>query len=228
MPQPSRVVMISGASRGIGDSLARAFAAAGWTLSLGMRSPAEAPEGGLVHRYDAEDLATARAWVDATEARYGRVDALICNAGTAASVPLADATPAAFDQMWAVNTRAPFFLVQYALPLLKQAGSGRVGIVSSLSGKRARNANAGYQVTKFAAVGLAHAVRASAWKDGVRATAICPSYVRTRMGLQSGTVQADAITDPDELAGLVLHVMSLSNTASVAELIVNCAFEPVF
>lgn len=48
------------------------------------------------------------------------------------------------------------------------------------------------------------------------------------MGLQSGTVQADAITDPDEPAGLVLHVMSLSNTAAKAELIVNCAFEPAF
>lgn len=228
MSYPSRVVMISGASQGIGAALARAFKAAGWTLSLGMRTPAHGTDGDLVCRYEAGELHTARAWVDATASRFGRVDALVCNAGTAATVRLADATPEAFDGMWSVNTRAPFFLVQYALPLLKAAGSGRVGVVSSLSGKRARNDNAGYQVTKFAAVGLAHAIRASAWKDGVRATAICPSYVRTRMGLQSGTVQADAITDPDELAGLVLHVMSLSNTAAVAELIVNCAFEPVF
>ena len=222
-----KVMMISGANRGIGQALARAFGGAGWALSLGMRTPEPAGDA-LVCRYDAEDLLTAREWVAATEARFGRIDGLVCNAGTAATVALADATPDALDQMWRVNTRGPFFLVQAALGALKRSGAGRVGIVASLSGKRARNMNAGYQVTKFAAVGLAHAIRAAAWNDGVRAVAICPSYVRTRMGLQSGSVKAEAVTDPDELAGLVLQVMSLSNTAGVSELIVNCSFEPGF
>lgn len=57
---------------------------------------------------------------------------------------------------------------------------------------------------------------------------MCPSYVYTRMDLQSGTVDSNAVTDPDELTRLVHHVVSLSNTASVAELVVNCAFAPVF
>ena len=227
MTHPARVVMISGANRGIGFSLAHAFRDAGWSLSLGMRSP-EPSDGALVCRYDAEDLGTARAWVGATQQRFSRIDAVICNAGTSTRTTLANATPEQLDQMWAVNVRAPFFLVQYALPLLKQSGAGRVGIIASLSGKRAKNNNSGYQVTKFAAVGLAHAIRASAWNDGVRATAICPGFVRTRMGLQSGAANPDAIIEPEELAGLVLHVMSLSNTASVAELTVACAFEPVF
>lgn len=222
--------MISGGNRGIGAALARRFAADGWALSLGMREPAkaEAPAGALVHHYDAEQLQTGADWVQATLDRFGRLDALACNAGTADTVGLADATPEQFDRMVAINTRAPFFLVQAALPALQACGQGRVVVVASLSGKRARNLNAGYQVTKFAAVGLAHAVRRTGWDSGIRSVAVCPSYVRTRMGLQSGTVDPAAVTDPDELAGLVHHVVTLSNTASVAELVVNCAFEPVF
>lgn len=226
-----RVVMISGASRGIGHSLARSFAADGWDLSLGMRRPelsADLPASSLVTRYEAEEVATAVEWTEATLQRFGRIDAVICNAGTADTVPLEGATPAELDRMYAINVRAPFFLVQASFEALKASGCGRVIIIASLSGKRARNLNAGYQVTKFAAVGLAHAVRRTGWDFGIRATAVCPSYVRTRMGLQSGTVDAAKITDPDELAMLVRHVVNLSNTASVAELTVNSAFEPVF
>jgi len=226
-----RVVMISGASRGIGQSLARSFAADGWDLSLGMRRPElgpDLPAESLAARYEAEDVATATSWTEATLARFGRIDAVICNAGTADTVPLEGATPAELDRMYAINVRAPFFLVQAAFEALKVSGRGRVIIVASMSGKRARNLNAGYQVTKFGAVGLAHAVRRTGWDHGIRATALCPSYVRTKMGLQSGTVDAAKITDPDELAELVRHVVNLSNTASIAELTVNSAFEPVF
>jgi NAD(P)-dependent dehydrogenase (short-subunit alcohol dehydrogenase family) len=225
--------MISGGNRGIGAALARRFAAGGWRISLGVRDPAAAPTGeapadAFVARYEALDLPSAASWVEATLAQYGRIDALVCNAGTADTVPLDTGTPEQFDRMSAINTRAPFFLTQAAWPALKASGRGRVVIVSSLSGKRARNLNAGYQVTKFAAVGLAHAIRRTGWDSGIRCTAVCPGYVRTRMGLQSGLVDPARVTDPDELAGLVHEVVNLSNTASVAELVVNCAFEPVF
>jgi NAD(P)-dependent dehydrogenase (short-subunit alcohol dehydrogenase family) len=237
MPNPpspdSRVIMISGGNRGIGAALARRFAAGGWRISLGVRDPSapptgEAPADAFVAEYEAQELPTASSWVEATLARYGRVDAVVCNAGTADTVTLENGTPEQFDRMSAINTRAPFFLTQAAWPALKVSGRGRVVIVSSLSGKRARNLNAGYQVTKFAAVGLAHAIRRTGWESGIRCTAVCPGYVRTRMGLQSGTVDPTAVTDPDELAGLVHEIVNLSNTASVAELVVNCAFEPVY
>ncbi|HWK43819.1 MAG TPA: SDR family NAD(P)-dependent oxidoreductase [Stellaceae bacterium] len=223
-----RVVMISGASRGIGAALARCFAADGWRLSLGARSPFAAPADALVHPYEAEDPTAARGWVDATLERFNRIDCLICNAGVLGPVTLEDGSAEALDRMWAVNARAPFLLAQAALPSLKQGGRGRVVIVASLSGKRVRNLNAGYQMTKFAAVGLAHAIRRAGWEHGVRATALCPGYVRTDMALALGAMAEDAMSDPDEIAALVLHVVGMSNTASMAELAVNCAFEPVF
>ena len=223
-----RVVMISGAGRGLGAAFARAFGAAGWSLSLGIRGAGAAPSEALVHPYEASDPGAASPWVAATLARFGRIDAVICNAGLLGPVALEDGTAEALDALWAVNARAPFLLVQAALPSLRACGQGRVVVVASLSGKRVRNLNAGYQMTKFAAVGLAHAIRRAGWDDGIRATAFCPGYVRTDMARALDTTDETVMSDPDEVAHLVREVVDRSNTASVAELTVNCAFEPSY
>src|ERR1051325_1521943 len=89
-----RVAMISGANRGIGLAIARELKAAGLALSLGIRRPddftdalAESADV-LVHRYDAHEREAAKAWVDATIARFGRLDVLVNNAGIARRVGL--------------------------------------------------------------------------------------------------------------------------------------------
>jgi len=74
-------------------------------------------------------------------------------------------------------------------------------------------------------VALTHAVRRAGWEDGVRATAICPGWVRTEMAAKTASMPPEEMTDPDELAALVTSVVGLSNNASVAELLVNCTFE---
>lgn len=219
--------MISGAGRGLGAAFARSFGAAGWSLSLGMRADAAPQDEALVHRYEARDTAAATACVNATLARFGRIDAVICNAGVLGPVELEHGTAEALDALWAVNVRAPFLLAQAALPALRACGRGRVVVVASLSGKRVRNLNAGYQITKFAAVGLAHAIRRAGWDDGVRATALCPGYVDTDMA-RATAAAGTVMSDPDEVAGLVRDVVGLSNSASVAELAINCAFEPTY
>src|SRR3978361_1557756 len=88
-----RIAMISGASRGIGAAIAEHLAGAGWALSLGMRKPR--PVGNaLVHAYDAAQPDAEAEWVAATVARFGRIDAIICNAGIATFASVIDATEA--------------------------------------------------------------------------------------------------------------------------------------
>ena len=227
-----RVVMISGASRGIGLAVARNLYDAGFSLSLGVRDvqamgkKAKDWDQGrvLIGQYDATDKETHKSWVDETAEHFGRIDGLVNNAGIMRSVSVDDGefNEKGLDLMWAVNVKAPLSMTCLALPHLRKSGAGRVINVASLAGKAVFGNGVGYSMTKFAAVALSHATRHGGWADGVRCTALCPGYVATDLTSSIESVSMDDMISADDLAELVNTVISLSNTASVAELIVNC------
>jgi len=146
------------------------------------------------------------------------------NAGALRHATVEDGKDEDFEHLWQVNALAPLRLTRAALPHLKRSGSGRIVNVVSLSGKRVRGDNAGYAMSKFAALALTHATRRAGWQDGVRVTALCPAWVATDMASDAGVPAADMI-QPDDLCALVATVLALPNNASVAELLVNCRFE---
>ena len=121
--------------------------------------------------------------------------------------------------------KAPFRVIQAALPHLKASGRGRVVNVASLSGKRVMGLNAGYQMSKHAVVALTHAVRRLGWEHGIRATALCPGFVDTDLTSQVTDVEHEHMTSVDDLAELVATIVHLPNTAAIAELLVNCRYE---
>jgi NAD(P)-dependent dehydrogenase (short-subunit alcohol dehydrogenase family) len=222
-----RVAMVSGASRGIGRAVVERLLASGFRVSAGVRD-ARGLAGGdnlLVHRYDAESLESAREWLEATIARFGALHALVNAAGINPRALLADEDETALDRMWAINVKAPMRLIRLALPHLAACGEGRVINLSSLSGKRVRNPNIGYSMTKFAMVALTHAVRREGWDKGVRATAVCPSFVATDMTADVTVWPREKMTDPADLAQLIETAILLPNTATIAELLVNCRME---
>lgn len=223
--------MISGATRGIGRAIAAELYQAGWALSLGVRDPSALPpelvagERVLVSDYDAGDQDAPARWHAATRAWAGRVDAVVHCAGVNSPQPLTTVTAEEMERVWRINTLAPTLLAQEVLPSLRRSGSGRLMLLASMSGKRIRNDKVAYGTSKFAVVGLAHTVREQAWADGVRVCAVCPSFVRTDMTAQATKVTADEMTQPATLAHLMRTVIELPNTASVAELLVNCRLE---
>ena len=221
-----RVAMVSGASRGIGRKIVERLLASGFSVSAGVRDTRGLQDGDrmMVHRYDADSVASAEAWVQATVARFGKLDALVNAAGINPKAKLLDEDEAPFDQLWAINVKGPLRLIRLALPHLKAAGQGRVVNVASLSGKRVTNENIGYAMSKFALNALTQGLRREAWADGVRATALCPGFVATDMTLWSD-MPRDQMTDPADLAVLAETVILLPNNATVAELLVNCRFE---
>jgi NADP-dependent 3-hydroxy acid dehydrogenase YdfG len=232
-----RVVMVSGANRGIGLAVAKALHARGYTLSLGARDVAklDAATQGLGRErvmtapFDACDKASAVAWVEATLRRFGRIDGLVNNAGIALDVTLEDEDESAYDAMWEVNVKGPLRLIRLALPHLRRAGTGRIVNVASLSGKRVKSDKmAGYAMSKFAVMALTHAVRRAGWDDGVRATAVCPSFVATDMTDWVKNVPRAEMIQPEDLAELVATALALPNNAVVAELLVNCRLEDMF
>lgn len=228
MPESSAsVVMISGASRGIGAAIATRLGAAGWSLSLGMRRPV--PRDDFVHPYDTEAADAEAKWVAATVERFGRIDALVCNAGISLQRSVADATDDEMAAMLKVNVLAPQRLARAAWPYLTASGRGRVAIISSLSGLRVASANSSaYAMTKFAATALAHGLRHAGWDQGVRATAICPGFVATDMAVAATDTDPALMTQPDDVARLVELVLDLPNTASVPQIGVNWRVEGPF
>ena len=222
-----RVVMVSGASRGIGRAVVDGLLASGFQVSAGVRD-ARGLAGSdrlLVRRYDAESIGSAEAWVDATVARFGVLHGLVNAAGINPAAPLTSADETPLDAMWLVNVKAPMRLIRLAMPHLQACGTGRVVNLSSLSGKRVRNPNVGYALTKFAMVALTHAVRREGWEHGIRAAALCPGFVATDMTAGVTALPRAAMTQPADLAALVETLMRLPNTAAVAELLVNCRHE---
>ncbi|WP_374433506.1 SDR family NAD(P)-dependent oxidoreductase [Tabrizicola sp.] len=223
-----RVVMISGGGRGLGAAITHRLLADGWSVALGLRDLAQADrftpaDRVLAAPFDATDATLAPAWVQATLDRFGRIDALVNNAGILRMVDFAQGSEEDLDDLWAVNVKAPFRLIRAALPHLRASGRGRVVNVASTDAKRFRQGTSvGYAMTKHALLAMTQAVRATAWDDGVRATALCPGAIDTDLiaNLPGVTPKADRLT-PETVAEMVSFLLNLPNQASVPELIAN-------
>jgi NADP-dependent 3-hydroxy acid dehydrogenase YdfG len=236
LPPQGRVVMVSGANRGIGLAVARCLYGKGYNLSLGGRRMGDieaatkgwSAERVLCHRLEAGDKTSAGDWVAATVQRFDRIDGLVNNAGISRPVAIMDDDEAALDELWSINVKGPLRLTRLALPHLKAAGSGRIVNIASMSGKRVRNDHVGYAMSKFAVVALTHATRRLGWEHGVRATVVCPSFVATDMtdnAATAGKIARADMTQPEDLAEMIAAVMALPNNAAIAELLVNCRLE---
>ena len=232
----NRVVLISGANRGIGLALATRLYEAGYFLSLGVRNPQSMDRfladknKARVHvaRYEATDWTSHELWVSAALEQFGKIDALINNAGIGSHSSIRTISETELDEVWAVNCKAPLHMIQLALPHLEQSGSGRIINIASLSGKRVRNDHIAYAMSKFAVLALSHSTRRIGWESGVRCTALCPSFVLTDMTRGSDKIKEADMIDPNDLAELATTLLALPNTASVAEIMVNCRLEDMF
>ena len=182
-----------------------------------------------MNRYHAHDVDSAQRWVENTASTFGTIDGLVNNAGMSQpAVSLMDDDETRLDEMWAVNVKGPTRLTRFAMPYLAKSGSGRVVNVASLSGKRVKNDNMGYAMTKFAVVALTHATRRQGWDQGIRATAICPSFVRTDMTSDVNRVDPNDMIQPQDLAELIHTALTLPNNAVMAEMLVNYTLEDMF
>ena len=243
-----RTLLISGASRGIGRAVAERALAEGHRLSLGLRDletlkqtpldPALAgSEKVLLHPYAADDPAAAQAWVEATVNHFGGFDSVIHSAGIFSRVPLL--FEPGEDQEIAhtmnVNLMGPWWLTRSAWPQLASHGEGRIQVLVSMSGKRSKGRLAAYSASKFALLGLCQTMRNEGWAAGIRVTAICPGWVNTDMAaeVRSGPsnrwptqpMEAEAMTQPEDIASMSAELLRLPNRAVPFELAVSSSLE---
>ncbi len=227
--------MVSGASRGIGEAIARRLLDDGYRLSLGVRDVAATREKFpadssrlIVGHFDALDADTAASWVSSTVDHFGALDALVNNAGIWKQVNFDSGSEQDLDEMWEINVKAPFRLTRLALPHLKKCGSGRIVNIASTDGIRFRDTTCsiGYTMSKHALVAMSHAARHFGYDDGVRVTALCPGAVDTGMvATVPGVTPLAERLQPATVAHVVATLLALPNNASVAWMPLNTRLE---
>jgi NAD(P)-dependent dehydrogenase (short-subunit alcohol dehydrogenase family) len=162
----SRVVVVTGGTRGIGRAVAERFAAAGDRVEALGRADCDV---------------TDEAAVAATFERIGPVDVLVNNAGVSASADVARTTLEDWRGQMGVNATGAFLCTRAVLAGMRERGSGRIVTVASTAGLQGAKYTAAYTASKHAAVGLMRAVAAEVAGTGVTANAVCPGFVRTDM-----------------------------------------------
>jgi NAD(P)-dependent dehydrogenase (short-subunit alcohol dehydrogenase family) len=223
-PLADRLVLITGASRGLGRAVALAAAAAGATTLLLARDgralekladeieAAGGPAPSLV------PLNLENATVDhyaevagLIAERWGRLDGLVLNAGLLGELsPLRNYDPLLWARVFQVNVHAHFLLLQACLPLLEQAASASVLFTASSVGRQGRAYWGAYAASKFALEGMMQTLADEmSGTSRVRVNSVNPGRCRTRMRAQAYPGEnADALPDPSQLAPAFVYLLS--------------------
>jgi len=184
-----RVVLVTGASSGIGRATALAFAAAGARVALVARRQAlldavaaEAGDGrALAIATDVTEAAAVGAAFDRVVATWGAVDVVVNNAGVLLPSAVVDITARDLDAMLRVNVFGALFVMQEAVRRMRRQGGGTIVNVASLAGRRGYSPLGGYSATKFALVGLTEALRTELHGEPIHVALVEPGVVETPM-----------------------------------------------
>jgi short-subunit dehydrogenase len=204
-------VLLTGATGGIGQAIARELAPRGAQLVLSGRQPAvlESLSTELAARAVQSDLARPED-IERLGAEAGDVDILIANAGLQGMGRLERFRVEEIDEILDVNLRAPIVLARLLMGSMMSRGRGHLLFMSSMSGKTATPRTSMYNATKFGLRGFAHALRADLHGSGVGVSVICPGFISDAgMFARSGAKLPPGVgmRSPQDVAAAVVHAI---------------------
>lgn len=174
-----KVVVITGASGGIGDAIGRAFVDAGALVMCADRQPPHAESGMLFHQTDVSDEASVKSLFATTEEQCGGVDVLVNCAGIVLEKPVVQTSAAEWDKMMAVNVRGVFLCAVQAAMKMKARGGGAIVNIGSIEAIGANPAHAAYAASKGAVHSLTRNLALELGADNIRCNAVAPGWIDT-------------------------------------------------
>ena len=217
------VVAITGASAGIGAASARALVAEGASVVVGARRTdrledlaAELGSRVLVVEMDVRKPEDSQRFVAAAVDRFGKLDALIVNAGIGAYGGIMDLTDQQLTDMMDTNVAGTLWPIRAAVPGFIESGGGDIVVVASVAGLRGAGDEAVYAATKFAQVGLAGGLDRELREHGIRVSTLAPGGTATEFAMGAGrTPDMPGLTDmmrPEDVASAVVTVLQQPRT----------------
>lgn len=227
MKLKGKVAVITGASRGIGKSIAEHYAAEGARLVISARDAAHLDavrdelksKGNEVISVTADvskesDIVTL---IKTAMESFGRIDILVNNAGFGIFKPVAEMKTDEFDSLFSVNMRGTFIATRETLPHMIAQKGGVIINIASLAGKNAVENGAAYAATKWAMLGFARSLMLEVRKHNIRVITICPGSVDTDFGSRNRP-NRDKILKPADVAEAAVLAASLPATAMMSEI----------
>jgi len=228
-----RAAIVTGASSGIGLAIARVLGEEGFAVTMAARRPEKlqeavaglAAEGFNVHGVAASlaEESEIQKVVGAHSERYGRLDALVNNAGLGFASPVGEIETKWLDRQLDVNLRSIVLFYRECVELLKAAGAEHrnalVVNTASIAGKRGFGGNGVYSASKHGVMGWTESMNAELNSAGIKSTALCPGWVDTPMAdIVKEYVPAEEMIRPQDIAEAVRYLLKLSPTCVIPEM----------
>jgi 3-oxoacyl-[acyl-carrier protein] reductase len=224
MELTDRIVLVTGAGRGIGRALALAFAAEGAHIALQGRTKKNLekvqkelkPLGvkSAVLAGDVADEGAVSRCVAAAEQQLGSIDVLVNNAGIFATGPVDKIDALVFDRVLAVNLRGPFLMSRAVLPGMKSRRRGHIVNIASTAGRRGFPGGAAYCASKFGLAGMTEAMRYDVRAFDVRVSCVFPSSVATDLAREhDARLNEERAIQPEDVARAVVALVKMDDRA---------------
>lgn len=190
MTMDTKTALITGASRGLGRSIALTLARCGYTIIVNYLSSQDKAEevaraaggGSFAIRADVGDAGDVSALAAEIDSRFGRLDLLVNNAGITGDSLLLRQTEEEWDRVIRTNLTGSFLVIRTLAPLLIKAEGGHIINLASHSGARGKAGQAAYSASKAGITGLTLSAAAELAEHGIRVNAVMPGYLATDMG----------------------------------------------
>jgi 3-oxoacyl-[acyl-carrier protein] reductase len=226
------VAVITGASRGIGLSIAKELASRGYSLGLIARTQADIegasrdiqnqfPQANVISAaFDVTDGASTEDFIRRINDKLGDISVLVNNAGDyrtgTSGMPVEE-----IQKLMDVNFLSATRFVQAVLPSMKKLGRGYIFNIASMCGVQAFADVGSYCASKFALVGYSSSLAQELAPLGIKVTALCPSWVNTQQA-EGAPIKPEEMIQPEDMAVTVGYLLSLGPSATIREIVIHC------